>query len=457
MKSDLPNSSQFSPVQTPLSDLLQQIGASQPDRDRVRRAIAARFFTNSKDSLELANNTVLAMSEYGLLDKPRGDQAYASLTPTGEELLALAVEGNEKELYAQFARHILLNLRGMELIACIEDLLTAHLKPTKRLIVKELRSRGIYHPPNGTHANGMRQWLEQAGLVEGWIPRRKRIETLLHGVSVDDIENYSSLTPEQRAFARAFARLGQEEALSNKVAAYATRVFGVEFPEGGLPQSTLFALRDAGLIECEKTTTGQGAKPYIVRPTDKLRNEFIEPILSAAEESVGIQYRRLVRMPYAEILQDLENESKHRKGMALEALAFYLGRLLMLDFVQWRVRSSQTGGAEIDVIMEGKNLVFNRWQIQCKNSAQASLDDVAKEVGVAQVIKSNVILIVTTGRIGRVAREFAERVMRETNLYIALLDGNHLRQLRNSPSEIAEILSSQAEGAMKLKRDQVII
>ncbi len=211
------------------------------------------------------------------------------------------------------------------------------------------------------------------------------------------------------------------------------------------------------MIECEKTTTGQGAKPYIVRPTDKLRNEFIEPILSAAEESVGIQYRRLVRMPYAEILQDLENESKHRKGMALEALAFYLGRLLMLDFVQWRVRSSQTGGAEIDVIMEGKNLVFNRWQIQCKNSAQASLDDVAKEVGVAQVIKSNVILIVTTGRIGRVAREFAERVMRETNLYIALLDGNHLRQLRNSPSEIAEILSSQAEGAMKLKRDQVII
>lgn len=457
MKSDLPNSSQFSPVQTPLSDLLQQIGASQPDRDRVRRAIAARFFTNSKDSLELANNTVLAMSEYGLLDKPRGDQGYASLTPIGEELLALAVEGNEKELYAQFARHILLNLRGMELIACIEDLLTAHLKPTKRLIVKELRSRGIYHPPNGTHANGMRQWLEQAGLVEGWIPRRKRIETLLHGVSVDDIENYSSLTPEQRAFARAFARLGQEEALSNKVAAYATRVFGVEFPEGGLPQSTLFALRDAGLIECEKTTTGQGAKPYIVRPTDKLRNEFIEPILSAAEESVGIQYRRLVRMPYAEILQDLENESKHRKGMALEALAFYLGRLLMLDFVQWRVRSSQTGGAEIDVIMEGKNLVFNRWQIQCKNSAQASLDDVAKEVGVAQVIKSNVILIVTTGRIGRVAREFAERVMRETNLYIALLDGNHLRQLRNSPSEIAEILSSQAEGAMKLKRDQVVI
>lgn len=457
MKSDLPNSSQFSPVQTPLPDLLRLIEASQPNRQQIQQNIAAKFFATSKDALDLANNTVLAMSEYGLLDKPRGDPTYAALTPTGVQMLMLANEGNAEEMYAVFARHILLNLRGLEVLACIEDLIAANRRPTKQLIVKELRSRGIYHPPNGTHANGMRQWLAQAGVVENWTPRRARIEFLLHGISTDDVERYSTLTPEQRAFARAFARLNEDEALSNRVAAYATRLFGVEFPEGGLPQSTLFALRDAGLIECEKTTTGQGAKPYVVRPTEKLRNEFLEPILAATEESVGIQYRRLIRMPFAEILQGLDNESRHLKGMALEALAFYLGRLLMLDFVQWRVRSSQTGGAEIDVIMEGKNLVFSRWQIQCKNTAQATLDDVAKEVGVAQVIKTNVILIVTTGRIGRAAREFAERVMRETNLYIALLDGNHLRQLRSAPNEITEILSTQAEGAMRLKRDQVKI
>ncbi|MDL1879126.1 restriction endonuclease, partial [Cytophagia bacterium CHB2] len=432
MKSDLPNSSQFSPVQTPLPDLLRLIEASQPNRQQIQQNIAAKFFATSKDALDLANNTVLAMSEYGLLDKPRGDPTYAALTPTGVQMLMLANEGNAEEMYAVFARHILLNLRGLEVLACIEDLIAANRRPTKQLIVKELRSRGIYHPPNGTHANGMRQWLAQAGVVENWTPRRARIEFLLHGISTDDVERYSTLTPEQRAFARAFARLNEDEALSNRVAAYATRLFGVEFPEGGLPQSTLFALRDAGLIECEKTTTGQGAKPYVVRPTEKLRNEFLEPILAATEESVGIQYRRLIRMPFAEILQGLDNESRHLKGMALEALAFYLGRLLMLDFVQWRVRSSQTGGAEIDVIMEGKNLVFSRWQIQCKNTAQATLDDVAKEVGVAQVIKTNVILIVTTGRIGRAAREFAERVMRETNLYIALLEGNTLRQLRSA-------------------------
>lgn len=455
MKSDLPNSSQFSPVQTPLPELLLVVQANQPEREKIRDAIGKTFFTDRKDSLKLANNTILAMSEYGLLYKPREDQAHASLTEIGRTLAEFAVKGNLEELYGSFARHILLNLRGLDLLNCVEDLISAGQQPTKLLLVKELRRRGIYHPPNGTHANGMRQWLEQAGTVNGWVPNTERIELLLGGISSAEIDLYAALTPTQRAFAKAFARLDQDVALSNKVAAYATQLYGVEFPEGGLPQSTLFALRDIGLIECEKTTSGQGAKPYVVRPTIKLRNEYLEPILNAVEQSVGSQYRTLIRMPFSQILAGLKSDSRHEKGLALEALAFYLGRLLMLDFVQWRLRSAQTGGAELDVIMENRNLVFSRWQIQCKNSNQATLEDIAREVGIAQVIKSNVILIITTGRIGAAAIRFAETVMRETNLYIALLNGQDLNRINSNPSDIMEILSQQAEGAMKLKRPQI--
>ncbi|MCZ2114924.1 MAG: restriction endonuclease [Anaerolineae bacterium] len=455
MKSDLPNSSQFSPIQTPLPELLLVVQANQPEREKIRDAIGKAFFTDRKDSLKLANNTILAMSEYGLLYKPREDQAHASLTEIGRTLAEFAVKGNLEELYGSFARHILLNLRGLDLLNCVEDLISAGQQPTKLLLVKELRRRGIYHPPNGTHANGMRQWLEQAGTVNGWVPNTERIELLLGGISSAEIDLYAALTPTQRAFAKAFARLDQDVALSNKVAAYATQLYGVEFPEGGLPQSTLFALRDIGLIECEKTTSGQGAKPYIVRPTIKLRNEYLEPILNAVEQSVGSQYRTLIRMPFSQILVGLKSDSRHEKGLALEALAFYLGRLLMLDFVQWRLRSAQTGGAELDVIMENRNLVFSRWQIQCKNSNQATLEDIAREVGIAQVIKSNVILIITTGRIGAAAIRFAETVMRETNLYIALLNGQDLNRINSNPSDIMEILSQQAEGAMKLKRPQI--
>ena len=456
MKSDLPNSSQFSPVQTPLPPLLKVVREHQPNRPNVTQGIAQYFFADRADALKLANNTVLALSEYGLVNKPTDDQAIAQLTELGQTLAEFAGQGNADTLYAEFARHILLSLHGLDLLTCADDIAATGQQPTKALIVKELRARGIYHPPNGTHANGMRQWLEQAGLVEKdkWIAKPERLRALL-GVDAESIEQFASLTPEQRAFAKAFARLNVDEALSNKVAAYASALFGVEFPEGGLPQSTLFSLRDVGLIECEKTTGGQGAKPYIVRPTERLKNEMLEPIFNAIEHSAGIQYCKLIRMRYADILNELDSDSKHQKGLALESLAFYLGRVLNLSFVQWRLRSSQTGGAELDVVMEGTNLIFSRWQIQCKNAHEASLDDIAKEVGIAQVIKANVILIVTTGRIGRVARQFAEQVMRETNLYVAMIDRNDLHRLRGSPADIVEILNQQAEGAMRLKRAQI--
>ena len=113
-------------------------------------------------------------------------------------------------------------------------------KPTKALLVKELGDRGIYHPPNGTHANGMRQWFESAGLVAKgeWAPKEDRIQELL-GTNLETLEVIAGLTQEQRDFAKAFARLNTEGAFSNEVARYTTSLFGTEFAEGGLPQSVL--------------------------------------------------------------------------------------------------------------------------------------------------------------------------------------------------------------------------
>lgn len=457
MKSDLPNSSQFSPVQTSLPDLLKIVAEHEPNRREIAQAIQERFFSvgmrRTTSDPKLANNTILAMSEYGLVDKPTHDTSYLALTDIGCSLLSRTERGDDDGLYREFARHILLNLHGLDLVTAASDLVARGETPTKALIVRELGRRGIYHPPNGTHANGVRQWLESAGIVPKgeWVADVARLQELL-GYSSDDLDALAGLTREQREFARAFARLNTDQELSNKVARYATALFGTEFPEGGLPQLVLFALRDAGLIECEKTTGGQGAKPYIVRPTDKLRNEVIEPLLVAIEQSVGMQYRRLIRMKYADILTGLEAQSSHEKGLALEALAFYLGRLLGLRFVQWRLRSSQTGGSELDVVMESARLVYSRWQIQCMRSSELALDDVAREVGIAQVTKSNVIMIVTTGQISTAARQFAGQVMCRTPLYVVLIDGTHLNQLRQNREELVNILEIQAEGAMSIKR-----
>ncbi|MGB8648212.1 MAG: restriction endonuclease [Anaerolineae bacterium] len=457
MKSDLPNASQFSPTQTPLPDLLKILKQYEPDRKAVEAAIQQTFFPERAEMTEwawkLANNTVIAMSQYGLVDKPKDKIEHVALTDLGNSLYAKAAENKFAELYDEFVRHILLNLHGLDVVSVIDDLVASGKTPTKHLIVKELRHRGIYHPPNGTHANGMRQWFEQAGLVpkDQWTIDRDRLQAIL-GTGPGDIEAFAGLTKEQRDFAKAFARLNTDRALSNKVADYATTLYGTEFPEGGLPQSVLFALEQAGLIKAEKTTKGQGAKPYVVRPTDKLKNEVIEPLLDAIEQSGGIQYRKLIRMKYEDILKGLKSKSTHDKGLALEALAFYLARLLDLQFVKWRLRSSKTGGAEVDVVMEGARLIFSRWQIQCKNSAQATLEDIAKEVGVAQVIKSNVILIVSTGKIGPAARAFAEEVMQKTSLYVALINGGDLEHLLENPSDVVEIINSQVDVALAIRK-----
>lgn len=463
MKSSFPNSSQFSPTQINLAELLLIVKEKQPDREKIKDAIQKRFFQKSNDD-EIANNTIFALSEYKIINKPKDNIFFAELTPLGESLakkaeLGKADEPMLMEMYEELARHILVNLHGLELLQCVDDLVQRKSKISKQTISQELSFRGFHIPTNGTHLNGMRQWLEMAGLFEKgkWVPDRIVQKKLLGEIETETLDRYAELSREQRAFAIAFARLNVEQALSNKVAKYATALFGVNFPEGGLPQSTLFPLRDVGLITCEKTTKGQGAKPYIVRPTEQLKNDFLEPILMAIENSIGlgIKYRKLIRMPFEEILRGLDDDSKHKKGLALEALVFYFGRLIDLNFVQWRLRSSETGGAELDVIMEGVNLIFSRWQIQCKNSSKATLEDIAKEVGIAQVIRTNVIMIVTTGTIGSKARDFAERIMQDTNYQIILLEKTHLAQIKENPAAIIEILHAQSERAMTLKRNQL--
>jgi len=456
MKSSFPNSSQFSPKQTPLPDLLLIVKENQPDRQLIKRAIRKRFFISSPDP-DIADNTIFAMSEYQILDKPKENISYAKLTPLGESLAEKAQFEDYSAMYEELARHILFNLHGLELMQCVDDLVERGTKLTKATIVKELTYRGFHIPPNGTHLNGMRQWLEQAGMIESgkWVAFPDVQKRLLGEVDNAVLDEYCYLTREQRAFAMAFARMNVEVALSNKVASYASALFDVEFPEGGLPQSTLFALQEIGLITCEKTTGGQGAKPYIVRPTEKLQSEFLEPIFTAIENSAGMQYRKLIRMTYDDILAGLDNESKNVKGLALEALAFYLGRLIGLEFVKWRMRTKETGGSELDVIMEGANLIFSRWQIQCKNSSQATLEDIAKEIGIAQIIRTNVIMVVTTGRIGDKAKEFAERIMRDTNYQVILINKGHLQRIKENPSEIIDILRAQSKIAMTLKRNQI--
>lgn len=122
-----------------------------------------------------------------------------------------------------------------------------------------------------------------------------------------------------------------------------------------------------------------------------------------------------------------------------------------MSYLATRLRGTATGGAEVDLIFESGRLVFSRWQVQCKNSAKVSLDDVAKEVGLTHMLKSNVIVIVGTGKIGPVARKYANKVMTDSNLCLVLLNGKDIAAIEKNPSAIVDVFNREAAHAVRLE------
>ena len=448
-KSDLPFASQFSPVQTPLPKLLSIVEDSEGQPLSLLERIRDTFFSqhgggDEKQRLEVAKNTILALMAYGILDEDR--------KPTDFGRRIMALRHDPESLYEAFARHILLDLRGLEFVNTIVEMNQSRREITLETLAHELRSRGIYVPRGGMHMSGMKGWLGQAGIFrDGYDVDEQRLQEVL-GTSLETVQDLAQMGLENRAFLRALALLDPSEGIpSSEVAEYASALYGVSFPEKSMPK-VLAPLESAGFIHLTKSTSGRGAKPHLVQGTDKLRKDLVDPIISTLEASTGLSFRPLWNKSLAETLEELQSSDRAIKGRGLEALAIYLCRLLDLTFIRWRHRSQATAGAEVDVIAESARLIFSRWQIQCKNTGTVSLDDVAKEVGVAQLLRSNVIMMVTTGRIGREAKTFANRIMEEYALQIATIDGADLRRIAHHPLALLDILDREAKHAMEVKR-----
>ena len=88
--------------------------------------------------------------------------------------------------------------------------------------------------------------------------------------------------------------------------------------------------------------------------------QVIGPLLEQLEKQTESDLRILLRKPMSDVLVDLTVRDKHRRGLALEALAFKLMRLLDMGYVATRLRGTATGGAEVDLIFESSRLVFSR-------------------------------------------------------------------------------------------------
>lgn len=93
--------------------------------------------------------------------------------------------------------------------------------------------------------------------------------------------------------------------------------------------------------------------------------------------------------------------------------------------------------------------------MQCKNTSRVSLDDVAKEVGLTRLLKSNVIVMVSTGDIGAEARRYANKIMAESNLCIVMIDRADLKMIRANPAHVVEAFGRESSHAMNLKKMEI--
>ena len=119
-KSGIPFGAQFSPNQVSLLRLLEIVRDHAGDRRRITEAVRDGFFTTQAEDQrwKLAGNTVLALRAYGLL----GEDGATPTAMVGELLTLITTPD---ALYERFAKHILVDLRGIVFVETLATMQTA--------------------------------------------------------------------------------------------------------------------------------------------------------------------------------------------------------------------------------------------------------------------------------------------------------------------------------------------
>lgn len=459
---ELPFGGEFSPNQIDLRWLLSQVQA-RPSPGDLKEAIRAKYFVTScteysgaerrKQQLKRAGNVVIGLRNYGLLD---ANPKAISLTPLGSTLVSGGAAARD-----DFARHILTDLHGFEVINAAQAVAIRDGKWTKATLASQLTADGFAMPRATTKHMIMLLWLGWSGLIQDDHTIDQRRLAILLGADEGLSSEIDALSNDDRKFLRALAQISgthDAKASISDVRNLAERLYGLRWPEDRI-QTKLKPLEESGWITLERGTRGRGAKSGFVAGTARLQSEFVAKLLEK-EAALSPDLRAGLRRPFREIVDELGSSETYVKGKALELLALQLSRFLGMTPRKWRLRSVKTGGAEVDLIVESAVLTFSRWQIQCKNTASVSLDDLAKEIGLAQLLKSNIIAMVTTGRFGSVVREYANTIMDQTNLQVIFIDGQGLGKVRESTTPALELTSqiaSQSKEALRLKAKQIMI
>lgn len=466
----LPEANEFSPGQIDLRELLGMVRDGQGDREAIVEAIREAFFANAASSREdpqerqkqqrtRAYNALLGASKYGLVAG-----GLTELTPFGAEALASA---NDADLHRMLARHIIRDLGGFEVLVAIKEMQAAGIDVSKSSLQDYLqRYAGLKLPRATTHHMKLLQWLRLADVLSttGYQISDSAIKEIAD-LSIDDAETWVALTAEQKAFLRVLRRM----ALLEETNDVATKVVidAVEMEYGPiferpdqLAASVLkpLASPENGWIAHAVNSAGRGGKSGTVAATPKLLEVDVDLLPEGEGLGIPLDLKSKLTTPLQKIYEDLDSPDTYTKGVALELLALRMAADLTLIPTRLRERGTTTGGAEVDLIAEAAHLHFSRWLLQCKNTKSVGVSALAKEVGMAVLLKAHIVVMVTTGKFSSSVVTYAEELASTGHLQAVLVDQEVLASYRSGGARVLRThFQDIARQTLEIKRPQVVV
>jgi len=456
----LPNFNEFSrgvvgDISTALSIVLRSYGGRKDLVAAIAAAFAGISRTPAAQRANRANNVLIGMSQCGLFDLDANQ-----LTELGRKLQTLPPKERERE----FAKHLLLNHGGLAVLQAAKVLQARGERVSKAGLAAELRGRGFSLTTNSVDPGKMRQWLEPSGVIDSeWDIDEEALRELV-GTSTESAEGWETLSHPQRALLLtlrdlAISRGGTKEPLD---AAHIKQLCIARFgknilPEDSLRRAVLDPLRDAGWIVATGKGKGRGGKIGQIAATQKLL-ELPVDALPNWTRSFPPEIARKLNRPLGEIYSDLESSDTHTKGIALELLSVRIMSDLGLRTVAFRERRKDTGGAEVDLVADGLGMHYSRWLVQFKNepNSRVRVNTLAKEIGMAVLLKAHVILLVTTGKFAQSVRDQAVELAKGNTLQVILVDGATLRDYRRRGGQaLVEYFTNRATDTLRWKSEQL--
>ncbi len=458
VKKRFPPAPQFTPGQVDLSRLLD-LALSSVDCRSLQESVRSAFFlyhgkakagaAQVEAQHDLARNVLTAMRNYGLWSI----EPECRLTSFGQRLASMSDPAVQLRA---FARHILVDLPGLDLLQAARSIQQRGEAVSKKSLAIELERMGFFQARATTHATAMGQWLREAGVIGGgerWAIDLALVKDL-SGVSLGDVDDWAGLTRDQRSFVSTLREIAEG---SGTAPIPATRLADeVERRYGPLPSNDQLRAHVYGPLASQGWITNTGSsrgKSGVITPTQRLLDTNLHALTRLTSGQLPAELRPLLNTALPEIRRNLSSPDPHTKGIALELLAIRMASDAGLLPVFFRLRADSTGGAEVDLVAEEAHLLFARWLFQCKNTATVHLSAVAKEVGMAGLLRADVVVMVTTGRFAASVRGFTDKMNADGQTQVVLVDRDLLaRYAQVGGSAIANAFHDAALSVMAARR-----